>query len=116
MKKAAAALLLSTFWTGTANANFFSGNQLHDFCTSSPAYARGYILGAVDMNGINLGVIDQATGQSVIGKKFICIPTGAMDSQVGDLACRYLAAHPEDRQLPAPILIYRSLLEVWKCP
>ncbi|WP_369333055.1 Rap1a/Tai family immunity protein [Mesorhizobium carmichaelinearum] len=55
-----------------------------------------------------MGVIDQATGQPVVPKKFICIPDGVVAQQATDIACKYLEDHPETRQSPAPILVYQA--------
>lgn len=59
--------------TITAQANFFSGNDLHDFCTGSPLFARGYIMGVADLNDLNLGGVD-LSGQTFLQRKFICVP------------------------------------------
>lgn len=108
------ALLMCT--SVSAQAGFFTGNEIYDFCTTSPPFARGYILGVTDMNDINFGVIDLSTGKPVVPERFICIPSGAVAQQAMDIACRYLGDHPERRQMAAPILIYEALLEAWRCP
>ena len=108
---ASAALIASTM---SAQAGFFTGNDLYDFCTSSPPFARGYIMGVTDLNDLNIGVRDQS-GQVVVPQKFICIPSGAIAQQATDIACKYLADHPEGRQLSAPIRIIDALVAAWPC-
>ncbi|MFK0690391.1 hypothetical protein ACFX5Q_19615 [Mesorhizobium sp. IMUNJ 23033] len=70
--------------TITAQANFFSGNDLHDFCTGSPLFARGYIMGVADLNDLNLGGVD-LSGQTFLQRKFICVPQGVTGQQAGDV-------------------------------
>ncbi|BCH10438.1 hypothetical protein MesoLj131c_46960 [Mesorhizobium sp. 131-3-5] len=107
--------MLVTASTISAEAGFFSGNELHDLCASSPGFAQGYVLGVADLVDLNVGVLDQVTGQPVIPKKFICIPGGVVAQQAADIACKYLSDHPENRQSAAPILVYQALLEAWRC-
>ncbi|QKD03497.1 hypothetical protein EB235_20010 [Mesorhizobium loti R88b] len=102
--------------TISAQAGFFTGNELHNLCTSSPGFAQGYVIGVADLTDLNVGVIDQATGKPVVPNKFICIPEGVVAQQVTDIACKYLEDHPENRQSPAPILVYQALLAAWRCP
>lgn len=108
-------MTLGALLTGsTANASFLTGNELHDYCESLPGTALGYIMGVADFNGINLAVVD-LNGQSVQAKKFVCIPANATGDQTKDVVCKYLADHPKDRNLPAPILVYSALLDAWRC-
>jgi len=101
--------------TLTAYASFFDGNGLHNLCKTSRAFANGYITGATDFNDMNMAAIGE-DGKVVVPKKFICIPPGTIVEQVTDVACKYLLDHPEERQLPAPVLVYKALLQAWQCP
>lgn len=109
---AAALLMCSTI---TAQANFLSGNDLHDFCTGSVPFARGYIMGVADLNDLNLGGVD-LSGQTFVQRQFICVPQGVTGQQAGDVVCKYLVDHPEERQNPAALLVYKALLAAWRCP
>lgn len=108
-------LLVTCFETSSANATFYTGNRLHELCQSSPSLAAGYAMGIIDFNGLNLNAIDE-NGNSVRSKQFICIPSDVSGQQAKDVVCKYLADHPKDRNLPAPILVYSALLEAWRCP
>jgi hypothetical protein len=108
-----AALLVCT--SVSARAGFFTGNEIYDFCTASPPFARGYILGVADLNDVNFGIIDPSTGKPVVPERYICIPSGAVAQQAMDIARKYLGDHPESRQQSAPKLIYQALLEAWRC-
>ncbi|PTE11528.1 Rap1a/Tai family immunity protein [Mesorhizobium helmanticense] len=109
---ASALLMLSTL---SAQAGFFTGNELHGFCTGQGSFALAYIMGAADTINIDILGIDKKTGQKFEQQRFICVPPGATGGQVRDVACKYLSDHPEDRQLPATWLVYRALLIAWPC-
>lgn len=101
MKKVLLSLL---FICSTAQAQFQSGNDLHqDINASSPQsnmYALGYIIGVTD---------------SFIGTA-ICIPKGVSQGQLMDVVKNFLARAPQARNLPANVIVMVAVEEHWPCP
>lgn len=84
---------------------FQSGNDLYSACEyPNQSFCLGYILGAVDVNSWHTPVDDN-----------VCIPPSAIGNQIKDVVHAYLKAHPETRQESAPTLIYRALVDAWRC-
>jgi hypothetical protein len=95
--------------TSFANEVFFqSGNSLFETCRglgSASGACLTYIVGVVD--GLS------AAG-GPIGEAF-CLPPGSTQGQIGDVALRYLTAHPEARNIQASALVARSMVEAFPC-
>ncbi len=96
----ATGLALSTV---PARAEWMSGNQLHDTCSSGTAVDKALCLSYV------MGVLD--------GSRFLDqplkTPTGATGGQVRDVVAKYLDDHPETREQPARTLVKAAVVEAW---
>lgn len=96
----ATGLALSTV---PARAEWMSGNQLHDTCSSGTAVDKALCLSYV------MGVLD--------GSRFLDqplkTPTGATGGQVRDVVAKYLEDHPETRDQPARTLVKAAVVGAW---
>jgi hypothetical protein len=63
-------------------------------------YALGYIVGTAD----------------AYGGEALCIPRTVTKGQLNDVVYRYLHNTPQNRDLPADILVLFALGEHWACP
>lgn len=116
------------------HAGFYDGNKIIELCLTSRAIVNGYVAGAfdaaetaqpsiaslyvagIDFNKPANAPIDQEFEKIAPKLGHYCIPQGAVLSQFADIFCRYLGAHPEQRQESADFLLTRSLNEAWPCP
>lgn len=117
----ALALLAVSAVASKACAGYFQdGNALNDLCTNGSAGARmllrGYAIAIADDQAGGIAIVDDATGASVMPRQFICLPLGVSSRQVEDVACNYLAAHPENRQMQGPAILFNALVAAWPCP
>lgn len=89
--------------TAPARAEWMSGNQLHDTCSSGTAVDKALCLSYV------MGVLD--------GSRFLDqplkTPTGATGGQVRDVVAKYLEDHPETREQPARTLVKSAVVDAW---
>ncbi|ESX54727.1 hypothetical protein X760_27820 [Mesorhizobium sp. LSHC422A00] len=98
---------------------FEDGNGLNELCNGPPVgriVLRGYAMAIADYQSVQVGIVDSATGAVVMPRVFICLPDNVKASQVEDLTCNYLAAHPENRQLPGIAMVINALVAAWPCP
>lgn len=87
----------------SARAAFYSGNELHGFCTSDQkGFVRLYAAGLIDSLQFE-------------EKKYFCVPLAVNLGQVGDVVCKFVAGNPEVRHYPASALTIRSLRIAWPC-
>jgi hypothetical protein len=88
--------------TGPAKANFKSGNQLLQECSTPGAdqICLGYIQGIVDAE------TDMAR---------TCLPGSVTPGQARDIAIKLLDDHPELRHYTASSLVTRALAEAFPC-
>lgn len=56
------------------------------------------------------GIADAA-----VGLGYTCYPTGVDQVQIREVVLRYLRAHPERLNDPAPLLVLNGLLEAFPC-
>jgi Rap1a immunity proteins len=91
---------------GAANAagrsdivDFYTGNQLFDFCQGGSPACVGYIL----------GVAAARNGDS------FCFPAGVIAEQVVSTVKLWLNNHPEKRHLPGGLLVMQALSESFPC-
>ena len=91
-----------------AAAFWQNGNQLQDQCQKpKPVFAFGYIWGLLD--GQELAEQGGATRQ-------FCLPDDLTGTQLFDVVCRFVEAHPNQRHVPASYLATAALKEAWPCP
>jgi hypothetical protein len=86
-------------------AEFFTGNQLHEFCNGgpterNPSLCFGYIIGVA-------GAVD--------GKSFFCFSAGVKARQVEDVVKNFLKDHAEKRHDAASSLVITALKEKFPC-
>ncbi len=91
--------------TEAAVESYFDGNQLHNFCKTSPDLTLVYALGVLDvLRGNGYGAIPR-----------ICIPDNIDAGQLGDINCKYLRDHPEERHLTGWSLASKALYLSFPC-
>jgi hypothetical protein len=102
MKKLLSILL---FVPAMAQAEFWSGNDLHNRLSSSDSgdriHAMGYIMGVFDA-GVNA---------------VFCPPnqTGITAGQIRDMTFAYLSQNPSIRHRTADVIIFDMFKQVWPC-
>ena len=97
-----------SFSTSTSQAQFKNGNRLYEDCTGDvrtmgPGICMGYIAGMADDI-----LFDESREQ-------ICLRAGITVKQVVDVVTNWLAAHPEDRDMPASSLVRFALRKAFPC-
>ena len=98
---AAAALLM--ICATPARAEFLTGNQLFDSCTSRESIMQMDCLGYVS------GVHDALAGIT------ICLPSGVTRGQIMDFVTQWLRANPAQRHLTADQTVSIALNAQWPC-
>jgi Rap1a immunity proteins len=102
--------LLTLAGEARAARDFFDGNQLYAYCTSSVDHERGLCLGYVE------GVVEYMEAVRVNNDNPRCVPPGTEAKQVQDAVVNYLRDQPQDRS-KAPIWsVSLAVLTAWKCP
>lgn len=99
-----------------ANADFKSGNDLYQDCTTREdaaayyqkrAYCMGYIVGVADAN---------STFGAIIRRPLFCLSAGVTTGQLVDVVTRYLETHPQSRHYAAASLVGGAFMEAFPCP
>jgi len=97
-----------------AHAEFYSGNELYDYCStdkSDPVYyskqstCRGFIAGVVDTVNATRSLSGTAS----------CLPSGVTLAQVTDVVMKHLRENPQYRNLSAAILVQGAIMDAWGC-
>ncbi|BDD65027.1 hypothetical protein Sj15T_00480 [Sphingobium sp. TA15] len=82
-----------------AQAQWLTGNQLYEWCSSTSVTEGGacmaYVIGALD------------------GNLSINTANGVTRGQIKDVVRKYLADHPERRQMMAATLVYMAVYSAW---
>jgi hypothetical protein len=92
-----------------APAEFYSGNELFQLCTSYQHGASLYIGGALD------AAVTLQGFEGNMNVAEICMPPQSLLGQAKDIVCRYLENHPEHRHFPAAGIVIRSVHEAFPC-
>jgi hypothetical protein len=87
----------------SAQAQFINGNRLYERLTGS---SHGNTMWAI---GYITGVADAYNGE------LFCVPQTVTVGQIKDITEQLLVARPQDRHLPADILIMFALVDVFPC-
>ena len=96
MKKLLLALLVAS---GTAHAQFYTGNELLDRFRTNRVFANGFVAGVADGNAVHH-----------------CIPVNSVTlGQVVDVVELKLVNHPEIRHMPAGVLVLAAIQVTWPC-
>jgi hypothetical protein len=96
-------IVLLAFCSGLAHAEFKDGNELFQLLTSRDTLDR------VDALGYVTGVADALRGT------IHCISANATAGQISDMTLAYLRRNPENRHLPADVIIAVVLKNTWPC-
>lgn len=115
MKRALAAIALSVTLTNSLwmpgramAANFYSGNQLLDYCTHKDTRPEHFCLGFIA--GISDAIIAYTSSEVPT-----CIPDGATPNQIKDIVVRFLEEEPGTRDRAAVSLILVALAVEFPC-
>jgi hypothetical protein len=101
-------------FSATANAGFYTGNELYEVCTAdrdSKSYVEktyecvAYVTGAVDAFN---------TTREVNGLKS-CIPAGVTVGQLKDVTVDFLRDKPANRNGSASALVFAATRKAWPC-
>lgn len=103
MKLAKSIILTAVLFAGAAQAQFISGNTLYERMTSGN---HGHIMWSM---GYVTGVSDAYNGE------MFCVPQTVTVGQITDITQRSLSSRPQDRHLPADILIMLALVDLFPC-
>lgn len=116
------------FSISTANAGFYTGNDVFLSCSKNRAFIEGYVAGAfdkADSDWISFLIalpppsdkdrdplLETNSGNLIKG---YCNPNGINLSQATDVFCQYLISKPALRHMGADFLLNRALSEAWPC-
>ena len=102
---------------------FYDGNTLYsDMVSCSPAGSslemnQSNILVSLDCakaTGYIMGAVDTMTATASTSKA--CLPSNVVSDQLRDVVYKWLQDNPAKRQLEAPLVVQKALLEAWPCP
>jgi hypothetical protein len=101
---------LSCLVSGAAEAYFFDGNKLSDWCKSWRSSATGYLnVKSAQCGAYITGVLD------TLHDRTFCLPQQVAAAHAIDVVIRYLQDHPEKYHLPASGLVVDALTEKFPC-
>lgn len=89
------------------NANFFSGNDVYQYCRDNPVAARFFAGGVFDAFDA-FDVLDE-------NRSMMCATESVTLGQAEDVMCSYLEKHPEERHLTAASLAMYAFSTAWPC-
>lgn len=97
--------------------SFVNGNMLWSWCGSTssgeaPVSCTTYIMGVSDGEA-NAIFVRQNMNQGI--GPFYCFPSGVTAAQIVDVARKYMAEHPEQREYGAANLVVMSLTYAFPC-
>ena len=129
-------ILLMCALSTNARGDIFSGNKMHEACsTKSRVPIVTYVSGVVDkatndrdyLAGSQAGLamtekdttVREKTSRvlewAVSAAKPYCIPANVTTTQMADLFCKYLAQNPATRNEGAAYLVDKALEAAWPC-
>lgn len=88
---------------------YLSGNDLYKMCQANVASAEAYVMGFAD------GMTYRDEMLNARGDVSFCAPMEVKSTQMRDVACQYLQAHPESRHRRAIYLLQDALANAWPC-
>jgi hypothetical protein len=116
----AAILAVSLAATGTASAEFKTGNDLYSECTAPADWQRrflfchGYIEGIADAEDLE-GLRESGFMDPKAKRNALCLPAGVQLGQLKDVVVQYLEGHPERRHRSAAALVELALSAAFPC-
>ena len=109
-------LLLGSLFIPLPSAWALSGADLKDICERREATFQlsclMYVGGVSD--GLNLAPGFYRRNEND-ANEIICFPEGVKQAVRKNLVVNYLAAHEDQLEFPAEVLIYMALKEAWPC-
>ena len=114
MKRIILAALVGVLVISTANAEFFSGNQLFTDCNGErpdeEAGCSGYIMGAMDT------IISLQRGK-LLDDRFqnVCLPEGVTAGQLVSIVKKYLTENPAERHFAASRIVVIGIRKAFPC-
>lgn len=109
-------VFLSYFWIGSAEATFFSGNDIYTRLKDYKAEKTQNMPLASSAVGYVIGVVDVMNKRKDPSTSFMfCIPQEATASQLVDVAFDYLDKNPKDRHLSAWTLVEGAFTDAFPC-
>jgi Rap1a immunity proteins len=120
----------------SANAGFYTGNDVFPFCASNRSFVSGFVAGAFDKGELDSASFfnyvlmapappnNKKAGPEFDGENFgkyaneiqqYCTPKNANLAQVVDIYCQYLTTNPATRHLSAATLFNHALTKAWQC-
>jgi hypothetical protein len=111
MYKAALGVLLAamSLHVRAALAQFYTGNDLLEFCAGNNVFNQGVCVGFI------IGVARAAEPAPLARPTLFCFPAGVSVRQLKDVAVAYLQKTPELRHLDAAGLVGTALFEAFPC-
>ncbi|TFI11080.1 MULTISPECIES: Rap1a/Tai family immunity protein [unclassified Herbaspirillum] len=119
MKKIFFLLGLLFFSTGShadPTGYFTTGNDFFEW-TADPnksVYATVFTMAVVDAE-TNAYVSEKEITNNKLTRNYFCTPKNVVAKQITDLAKKYISNHPENRHLPAAVLIRVAIIPTWPC-
>jgi Rap1a immunity proteins len=115
MRKVLLATVITSCFVSPAVAALISGNELYKYCQkdATRAICLGYISGVADVTQL---IATKAEEDEVSRSLAFCRPVGVTNGQLVDVVMTYLEETPEDRHLPALVVILAALRQPWPCP
>ena len=92
-----------------AGGDFYTGNDLHEWCGSARDQGRclGYVGGAYDAHQMHLNNRQD--------KKRLCVPGAVSPQQIVNVVKQYLVEHSEKRHFMASMIVGLAAAEAWPC-
>jgi len=97
-------LIAGLLVTSSANAAFYSGNDLYNKMISESVAERALTMGYV------AGIYDVFEGTAMCAKGNVTL------GQLKDIVLKKLVNHPESRHMAADMFVYTALSEAFPCP
>ena len=111
VSRVGAIMLLSLLTISKAYASFQNGNTFYQECQPSSDYINsaicmGYVEGVTD-TFIVLTAVQK--------KKIVCMSSDVSARQSFDIVLKYLADHPETRNMEAEVIVMMALKNAFPC-
>jgi hypothetical protein len=128
--------ILLCLFASSANAQFFSGNDLYALCGKRGTFIEAFVAGVYDQAVVDHSGIDfirksmsnpkfkdlprQSEQVALLGSlrdmvKPYCLPRGATVGQLGEVFCKYLRENPAKRAGSSALLAKLAFAEAWPC-
>lgn len=101
-------------WPGTAEAGFYSGNDLYDSCTVERGRPEFFEKSYECVAYIG-GAVDAFNTTREANRLKSCIPAGVTLAKLQDVTVAYLRDHPAERKKSASNLVFSATRAAWPC-